>query len=116
MWVHPYKRHGRAWLYDSYVEKVDELHKHHGVVESVSFGSCGYQDIETGLSLTIISEEGYGSGWTFYNIGDIAEFMERAKAKVLGDLVGTPIIHYTTSEGMGQIAGIDVVDKLVLGD
>jgi hypothetical protein len=114
LWASPYRRYERAWIYDNYVENVADLHKHRGVVEAVQFGNCGYQGIEIGLSLTITTEEGWSCGWTFYNIGDIAEFMERAKAKVLSDLVGTPVIEYSTSKGMGSVTGIDVVDNLVL--
>lgn len=115
LWATPYPRYGRAWLYENHIDEAEELFKRHGVVESVSFGSCGYQGIEMGLSLTVQLEGGLMSGWTFYNFGDIAEFMNRAKAGELKDLIGTPVHSYGTAEGMGgETAGIDVVDSLVL--
>jgi len=110
----PYPKKGTAWFYADHLETPAT--PVHGVVESVSFGRCGYQEIELGLTLSIKLEDGGYVGWTFYNYGDIAEFFERAKAFDLQHLVGTPVLAFMSGEGGvgSRILGIDVIDSLVI--
>jgi len=110
----PYPKKGTAWFYRAYLETPAT--PVHGIVENVSFGRCGYQEIELGLTLSIKLEDGGGVCWTFYNYGDIAEFFERAKVYDLQHLVGTPVLAFMSGEGGigSRILGIDVIDSLVI--
>ena len=115
LWATPYLRRKKAWLYNK--EITQEYDVLHGVVEKAIFGQCGYQDIETGLTLVLKLESGGDVAWTFYNIGDIAEFLDRAKVASVEKIRGTPVLTYWSkgSAGWGDsIKGIDVVDSLVL--
>jgi len=116
LWATPYARLEKAWVYDSALEK--SLIKEHWVVEDVRFGECGYQEIDIGMTLTL-KRGSSGVCWTFYNIGDIAEFFRRAKAPELKKLIGTPVATYWEGkEGEhtwgNSIQGIDILDDLVL--
>ena len=112
-WVaHGYPKKENAWFYKDAVDA--RVYPIHAVVDSASFGRCGYQDCDIGLTVCINLERGGSTCWTFFNYGDIAEFFQRSKAHEVKDLVGTPVMAFMSGEFNGSIRGIDVIDNLVL--
>lgn len=114
LWAPPFARRENAWIYSNF--KDQPAKREHAIVESASFGKCGYQDIEIGLTLTLKIEDHGMVCWTFYNYGDIAEFFSRAKANNVSALRGTPVVVLMSGSGGpgSSILGIDVIDSLVL--
>lgn len=116
-WATPYAKKGSAWFYRSEINvKYTAYTAVHAVIESVTFGRCGYQNMDLGLTVCMKLEDGGGVCWTFYNYGDIAEFFQRSKADKLEDLIGTPVIAYMSGTGGvgSSIIGIDIIDSLVI--
>lgn len=113
-WWPSFARKDKAWFWKDHINQPST--PEHGLIEEVSFGRCGYQEIEMGLTMTLKLEGGGDVCWTMFNYGNVAELFERAKANKLKDLVGTPIIAYFAGRGgVGtSIIGFDVVDNMVI--
>lgn len=114
MWAAPYSKKDGAWVYEGSIN--EELESAYWVIESASFGRCGYQDIEIGLSLTL-KQGASGVGWTLYNIGDIAELFAKTNSQKVSDLKGKPVLTYWKKGNAGwggSIRGMKVAEDLIL--
>ncbi len=111
LWSTPYQRLGKAFVYDP----SEELDKQVWVIDGATFGTCGYQDIEIGLTIRFKRGSHHG-GWTFYNFGDIAEFISKYKVDTIEQLLGKPVFTFwENGGGLGTaIRGVEVAEDLLL--